>query len=145
MNKKILLVPFLVSIFSFSCSNLNNQVLNDPIILDNSSNVSSKEAPFVTKIKLDPVPFISQQANELSAIALNDDGRIYKYQTLKSGAGFQATTFLYQNKWSLIESHPTTALEAQTILRLASQGGFAKEFKTLKDRYEQIGLVDSKK
>ncbi|MFN8674653.1 MAG: hypothetical protein U0457_21545 [Candidatus Sericytochromatia bacterium] len=142
----------LVSLFTTVLGACNTQQNNLPDLKIDQSVINSKTPDIITNqddihilIKLDSTPFLSQATGELSAVALNDDGRIYKYQTIKNGNTVQATTFLYKTKWNLLESHPTTALEAQTILRLVSQGGFAKEYKEIQARYEQLDLVGLKK
>lgn len=138
--KKSLISICSLSLLAISACAEKQTTLTNEFTQTNDVVASSKTIP--SRIKLDSVPFLTGASAELSGVALNDDGRLYKYQTIQNGATFKATTFLYQNKWNLVESHTTTALEAQTILKLASQGGFAKEYKTLHDRYEQLGLVD---
>lgn len=139
--KKILIFLCSLSLLALSaCAEKQTTLTNEVIQPSNDVTASSKTTPL--RIKLDAVPFLTGASSELSGVALNDDGRIYKYQTTQSGSTIKATTFLYQSKWNLLESHNTTALEAQTILKLASQGGFAKEYKTLHDRYDTLGLVD---
>lgn len=139
MKKSLLFVCSLSLLALSSCAEKQTTLVNE-VLPTNDVTASSKNIPL--RIKLDSVPFLTGASAELSGVALNDDGRIYKYQTTQNGSTFKATTFLYQSKWNLLESHNTTALEAQTILKLASQGGFAKEYKTLHDRYDALGLVD---
>jgi hypothetical protein len=145
MSKKFLLIFTAVVITGINsgCSNKLNNTFFDPGLTQVNSAPKDPD-PITVLVTLDMPPFISQQAAELSGIALMDDGKIIKYQTLKTANSFTATTTVYISKWVKLESHPTTTPEAQTILKLASQGGFAKEFKTLKERYEAIGIIDLK-
>jgi hypothetical protein len=139
MKIKILPVAILLSAFTFGCSsNVNNVIVSEL----SQINTVKKEAPITVLVKLDVPPFISTPAGELSGIAVMDDGKIVKYQTVKTARGVTATTTTYASKWVKIESHPTTENEAQTILKLAGQGGFSKEYKTLKDRYTEAGIID---
>src|SRR5689334_3565443 len=141
MSKKLPLVVTVAAMagFSHGCSKLDNTYFSPEISQIYSA--PQQEEPITIQVKLDMPPFISEQPQELSGIALLDDGKIIKYQTLKNGSSFMATTTVYESKWVKIESHATTSAEAQTILKLASQGGFAKEFRTLRDRYSAIGLI----
>jgi hypothetical protein len=142
MSKKLPLLFTVAAIAGITngCSRLDNSSFSPdfPQIYSAPQN----EDPITIQVKLDAPPFLSEQPSELSGIALMDDGKIVKYQTLKAGSSFTATTTIYESKWVKLESHSTTGAEAQTILKLASQGGFAKEFRTLRDRYSIIGLID---
>ena len=99
---------------------------------------SAAKDEITIKARLDNPPFITQ-GNEFSAVAVMDDGKIIKYQTFKAGKA--PTTIVYQNKWTVLESHQTTASEANTILKLLSQNGNAKEFKAIQEKYEAAGLL----
>jgi hypothetical protein len=130
------LIPVFLSVsflYLNSCSQQNNIVMPDIPQVD-----ASAKKEVTTKAKLDTPPFISQ-SSDFSAVALMDDGKIIKYQTFKSGKA--PTTTVYQSKWVVIESHPTTANEANTILKLTSQNGYSKEYKALKDAYDNAGLT----
>ncbi|MFN8578946.1 MAG: hypothetical protein U0354_19130 [Candidatus Sericytochromatia bacterium] len=132
------LIPAIFSIsflYLASCSEQSNIVMPD-IPQVNSS--AKKDKDITTRARLDAPPFISQ-GNEFSAIALMDDGKIIKYQTFKASKA--PTTIVYQSKWVVLESHPTTANEANTILKLTSQNGYSKEYKILKDIYDDAGLT----
>lgn len=99
---------------------------------------SSAKKEITTKARLDTPPFIAQ-GNEFSVVAIMDDGKIIKYQTFK--AGKPPATIVYQSKWNILESHQTTASEANTILKLLSQNGSVKEFKSMQEKYEEAGLL----
>lgn len=132
------LIPVLLSmsfLYLTSCSEQSNIVMPDVPQVNSST---KKDKDITIQAKLDAPPFISQ-GNEFSAIALMDDGKIIKYQTFKTGKA--PTTIVYQSKWVVLESHPTTANEANTILKLTSQNGYAKEYKILKDIYDNAGLT----
>lgn len=145
MSKKLLFVFTAVVLtgITYGCSSKLNNTFLDPVFVQVDS-LPLKPEPITVQVTLDIPSFISQQATELSGIALMDDGKIIKYQTLKNGDSYTATTTVYVSKWVKLESHPTISTEAQTILKLASQGGFVKEYKTLRERYEAIGLIDLK-
>ena len=129
----------IIAILSTSFLTLNACSQNSNLIIPQINQVqSSAKKDVTTRAKLDSPPFITQGA-EFSAIALMDDGKIIKYQTFKSGKA--PTTIVYQSKWNILESHQTTVNEANTILKLLSQNGHAKEFKTLQERYEESGLT----
>lgn len=143
MNKalKTILSVSLFAIFTFGCSSGNSPVM---LLPDSPSQINSvpKEDTITIKVKLDTPAFISESTGELSGVALMDDGKIFKYQTIKVGtSSVKVTTIVYESKWVKLESHPTTASEAETILKLVRQGGFSKEYKTLSDRYSEAGLV----
>jgi hypothetical protein len=143
MSKKYLLV-FIALVMSGTANSCSKRVNNNSFVPDNSQVLSATaaEEPITIQVALDTPPFITAQTGELSGVALLDDGKIIKYQTLKIGATYAATTIVYEKKWVILESHKTTSTEAQTILKLASQGGYAKEFKAMRDRYAEIGLID---
>lgn len=131
--KKI--IPVLLSVsflYLNACSQQNNLVLPE---IEQINSSAKKDITILAK--LDTPPFISQ-GSELSAIAMMDDGKIIKYQTVK---GKSPTTIVYQSKWNVLESHATNASEANTILKLVSQNGFAKEYKALKEQYDNAGLT----
>ena len=146
MSKRFSLffTSLVILLSNYSCATnttLNNPLLNDD--LSQSLSTPKKETP-ITRVIMDNPPFINQ-GSELSGLAVMADGKIVKYQTIKNaGSTATATTIVYQSKWVKIESHPTTSNEAETILKLVGQGGFSKEYKTLKDRYTEAGLIDSK-
>lgn len=126
-----------------ACSSSNNSAMLIPL---EEINVQNTTKDITTRVKLDTPPFITQQKQELSSVAMMDDGKIYKYQTIKTDQGkVTATTFVYMKKWEVLESHPTTVVEAETILKLVRQGGHVKEYQALNERYETIGLVGLKK
>src|SRR5687767_1223046 len=115
MSKKYLLIftAVIMTGLTIGCSNKVNNINFVPDYTQLNS-TPKKQGPITIQVKLDTPPFVSAQANELSGIALMDDGKIIKYQTLKTGTTFTATTIVYESKWVKIESHPTTGSEAQT-------------------------------
>ena len=126
-----------------ACSSSNNSAILIPL---EEINVQNTTKDITTRVKLDTPPFVTQQKQELSSVAMMDDGKIYKYQTIKTDQGkVTANTFVYMKKWDVLESHPTTVVEAETILKLVRQGGHVKEYQALNERYETIGLVGLKK
>jgi len=134
--KKInyLLVLLLLSLL-FSCS---NQQFLTPLV-PNYSQLSEK--PVTIKVSLDSPPFVSGVNGELSGVAKSDDGKLVKYSTFNNGGKLSAITVTFSAKWVVIESHATTSAEADTILKLARQGGYAKEYKELSERYSTLGLL----
>jgi hypothetical protein len=126
------------SLMMFSCSS-QQQVLQP---IENVESLAKKDDISI-KVELDNPPFLSQQKNEISGIARMSDGKLIRYQTLKDDKGkVTATTIVYRTKWEIQETHSSTPTEANTILKLSSQGGHFKEYKELKARYESLGLVD---
>lgn len=126
------------SLMMFSCSS-QQQVLQP---IENVESLAKKDDISI-KVELDTPPFLSQQKNEISGIARMSDGKLIRYQTLKDDKGkVTANTIVYWKKWDIQETHNTTPTEANTILKLSSQGGHFKEYKELKERYESLGLVD---
>ncbi len=129
----------IIGLFSLGFLSLNACSQNSNVIIPEINKVDASAKKDVTTLAtLDNPPFINQGV-EFSAIATMSDGKIIKYQTFK--AGKVPTTIVYQSKWIVIESHQTTGTEANTILKLLSQNGYAKEYKTLQERYESSGLV----
>lgn len=138
-----LILSGVVAVGIVSCSSNNNQTVLLPL---EETNIQNTTKDITTRVKLDTPPFVTQQKQELSSVAMMDDGKIYKYQTIKTDQGkVTATTFVYMKKWDVLESHPTTVVEAETILKLVRQGGHVKEYQALNERYEAIGLVGLKK
>lgn len=138
--KKIASIILSVSALSYitACSN-SQQTL---IVPDVQQPATDTQAASITRARLDNPPFISQGA-EFSAIAMMDDGKIIKYQTFKPAK--TPTTIVYQSKWNVLESHPTTTTEATTILKLLSQNGYSKEYATMSERYDAADLTRSTK
>lgn len=131
------LIPLLLSVsflYLNACSQQSNIIMPD---IPQDANTSAKKQVTIMA-KLDTPAFVAQ-GSELSAVALMDDGKIIKYQTFKSGKA--PTTIVYKSKWVVLESHNTTANEANTILKLVSQNGYAKEYRDLKEVYENAGLA----
>ncbi len=135
---KIKLLAVVVFLTAFGCSSNVNNFIPDV----NQINTLKKESPITILIKLDNPPFVTSSTGELSGFSVMDDGKIVKYQTIKTAKVVTAKTTIYASKWVVLESHATTENEAQTILKLAGQGGFSKEYKILKDRYTEAGLID---
>lgn len=133
--KKLFAIVFttLISSNISACNNSQNTMILPEIVQTQSNNQD-----ITTRAKLDNPPIIAQGA-ELSVVALMDDGKIIKYQTVKSGKA--PTTIVYQSKWTVLDTHPTTSSEANTILKLLSQNGYAKEYATMSQRYDEAGLT----
>lgn len=131
------LIPVFLSLsflYLNSCSQQSNIIMPD---IPQDINSSAKK-DITINAKLDTPAFINQ-GSEISAVALMDDGKIIKYQTFKNGKS--PTTVVYRSKWVILESHNTTANEANTILKLLKQNGFAREYAEFKKSYEDVGLA----
>jgi hypothetical protein len=138
MRKYIAFV--LTSFILNSCNSLNINQFEDILQVNNSNN-NIKKDNINQKIVLDNPAFYNS-GTELSVFAVLDDKKIIKYQTKKSGSSVMAITTIYKSKWVELEVRNTTAMDADTVLKLVRQGGYAKEYAILYERYSILGLVN---
>jgi hypothetical protein len=136
MKKALILILSSFILTSCSTSNINNQFDNFLQVNNNT-----KKDNITQKIVLDN-PAFQSSGTELSVFAILDDKKIVKYQTKKSGASVMAITTVYKSKWVELEVRNTTAMDADTVLKLVRQGGYSKEYSILYERYSILGLVN---
>lgn len=135
MKKTLILL--LSSFILTSCNASNINQFDDLLQVNNNT----KKDDVTPKIVLDNPAFQNSGA-ELSVFAILDDKKIVRYQTRKSGASVMAVTTVYKSKWVELEVRNTTAMDADTVLKLVRQGGYSKEYSALYERYSILGLVN---